>query len=209
MGLLLAMLPVAVAVSPATVEASLAHYAQTSCGAEEVEVSWVGLAQTLPGSEEAQLSWSGDPCRGRPELRLRIVEDGVLHAQVSVRPGLAVWVRTWTAPERVLPGEDFRPVSGLVLAHQVRGKAVTEGTWRARVSLKAGQAVTTGLVVRVPDVEQGAHVSLIVVRGSLRIDAPGRLAEDGYLGENVRVVNDATKVVAEGVLVAPDQVRIL
>ncbi len=209
MGLLLAMLPVAMAVSPSTVEDSLAAYAQATCGAEEVEVSWLGLAQALPGTEGAALSWSGDPCRSRPELKLRIVEDGELLSQIPVRPGLAVWVRTWTAPERVLPGEDFRPVSGLVLAHQVRGKPVHEGTWRARVSLKDGQAVTTGLVVRVPDVEQGTQVSLTVVRGTLRIDAPGRLAEDGYLGENVRVVNEATKVVAEGVLVAPDQVRIL
>jgi flagella basal body P-ring formation protein FlgA len=65
------------------------------------------------------------------------------------------------------------------------------------------------MVKRVPDVERGADVTLTVQRGGLRIDAPGRLADDGFLGESVRVVNEATKVVAEGLLIAPDRVRIL
>lgn len=209
MVLLSALLPMAVAVSPAAVEASLANYALVVCEAEAVDVAWLGLGDQLPGSDAAELDWVGDPCRGRPELKLRIIEAGALVGRVPVRPGLDVWVRTWVAPQRILPGEDFVPISGLVLAQDQRGQPVTEGTWRSRVSLRAGQAVSTGLVLRVPDVEQGTDVTLTVVRGGLRIDAPGRLAEDGYVGESVRVVNEATKVLAEGVLIAPDRVRIL
>jgi len=203
------LLPAAGAVSPAAIEESLAAYAAAVCDAEAVDVSWLGLSQDLPGTDDAQLDWRGDPCRGRPELRLRIVEHGALLSQVPVRPGLDVWVRAPVAPRRLSPGEDFSPRPGLVLAQDLRGTAVGEGTWRSRVSLREGQAVTTAAVIRVPDVERGSDVTLTIVRGSLRIEAPGRLAEHGYVGERVRVVNEATQVVAEGVLVAPDSVRIL
>ncbi len=205
---LLGLLPVAAAVGSAAVEESLVAYAVAVCEAESAQVTWLGIGHALPGGEEAQLDWDGDPCRSRPELRLRIVEQGDLLVQVPVRPGLEVWVRTSVAPQRVLPGEDFEPVSGLVQAHEVRGNPVGEGAWRSRVTLREGQSVTTGLVVRIPDVERGANVTVTIVRGNLRVNSPGHLVGDGYLGESVRVVNEATRVVAEGLLVSPDTVRI-
>ncbi len=203
------LVPAALAVAPERVSESLVDYALAVCEAETAEVSWLGLAQPPPGSAAAQLEWSGDPCRSRPDLRLRVVEGGQLLSTVSVRPGLDVRVRVPVAPGRIEAGQDFTPESGLARVETVRGTPVGEGTWRSRVTLKPGQAVTSNLVTRVPDVARGTDVTLTVVRGTLRIDAPGRLAEDGFVGEPVRVVNDASKVVTEGVLVAPDRVRLL
>ena len=65
-----------------------------------------------------------------------------------------------------------------------------------------------GQVVAVPDADQGADVTLKLVRGGLVIVAPGHLADNGYLGQPVRVVNEATHVVAEGVLVREDLVHL-
>jgi flagella basal body P-ring formation protein FlgA len=59
-----------------------------------------------------------------------------------------------------------------------------------------------------PDVLSGTPVTLNVHRGALTVSAPGRLLEDGHLGREVRVVNDATRVALEGVLVSPSTVEI-
>ena len=107
-----------------------------------------------------------------------------------------------------MPGEDFTPELGLVLVQDLRGNPVAVSPWRSRVNLRAGQPVTTGQVVAVPDADQGADVTLKLVRGGLVIVAPGHLADNGYLGQPVRVVNEATHVVAEGVLVREDLVHL-
>jgi len=205
---LLVWLPTALAVGPEQVTESLATYAVARCGAERAEVTWLGLGGSVPGGDAARLDWEGDPCRSRPELELRVVEQGELVARAPVRPGLQVWVEAPVAPRRVLPGEDFTPELGLVLVQDLRGNPVAVSPWRSRVNLRAGQPVTTGQVVAVPDADQGADVTLKLVRGGLVIVAPGHLADNGYLGQPVRVVNEATHVVAEGVLVREDLVHL-
>jgi flagella basal body P-ring formation protein FlgA len=203
-----AMLSVALAVTPNQIEESLIAYALAECGAEAVDVLWSGIGHELAGGPDVELKWTGDPCRGRPELRLWLVEHQALQRRLPVRPGLAVWVRTPVAPERVLPGEDFETQSGLVRVQEIRGRPVEAGTWRSRVTLDPGQAVTTALVKPVPDVESGAEITLTVIHGNLRVHTLGRLTEAGYIGESVHVVNVASHVATRGLLVSPDTVLI-
>ncbi|MFT6145123.1 MAG: flagella basal body P-ring formation protein FlgA [Myxococcota bacterium] len=58
------------------------------------------------------------------------------------------------------------------------------------------------------DAINGSSVELVYVRGNLVIAAEGRLLEDAKLGDSVRVVNEASRAVARGVLVTSDRVEI-
>ena len=59
-----------------------------------------------------------------------------------------------------------------------------------------------------PDGREGDEVVLFVQSGALVVEAPGTLMTDTLFGEEVRVVNEATRTVSTGVLVEPGRVQI-
>jgi flagella basal body P-ring formation protein FlgA len=185
--------------------ASLSTWVAQTCSARSVEVRWVGLEDQWPG---ADFVWEGQPCRERPTLKLTVLDGEVILDRRTVRPGLGVLVDVPVAVATAAPGELVRTTPGAAWIQDLRGEPVGEGEWRARVTIKAGEPVTDALVEQMPDVLSGTPVTLNVHRGALTVSAPGRLLEDGHLGREVRVVNDATRVALEGVLVSPSTVEI-
>ncbi|GDX78349.1 hypothetical protein LBMAG42_01600 [Deltaproteobacteria bacterium] len=125
-------------------------------------------------------------------------------ASWSLRPQVGFWAQLPVAVGETKPGE------ALVLRIERRREAELHGaesidpslTWRATGTLHAGQVVTAGRAERVPDIEIGRDVTVVVRRGAIELRAPGRLLADGLYGAPVAVLNLATKAQQHGTLQA-------
>lgn len=80
--------------------------------------------------------------------------------------------------------------------------------WRAKVSLHEGEPLLRGRVDPMPDALTGSPVKIAVSSGSLRIEAPGELTADAWVGKPVTVMNLATHTVLSGIYEADGHVRI-
>jgi len=178
-------------------EASLTHYVEQQCDAEEVEVEWMGLDPAL--LPDGEWHWQGDPCRSRPNLFLSVVSEHQLKRRVMVRPSLTIWVEVPVAAESTPMGQFVKPTLGKVKLNELVGDPVSEA-WRARVFIPKGAPITTAVVAPIPDATNGSEVKLIVQVRSLVISAEGRLMQDAAIGEGVRVRNHATGQVVSGIL---------
>lgn len=178
---------------------SLAAHATARCGARAVEVHWIGMDPArLP--DGATYLWEGDPCRSRPDLRVSILVRGNLAAKLTVNPYLTVWVEAPVAAKPLAAGEEVLSELALVPIEKVRGQTyATSGL--ARVALDPGTPLTNLVVSPAPDIRKGSSVELRVTRGSLTITAAGHVLEDGRIGERIKVVNDATRVALDGILI--------
>ncbi len=206
----LLLLATAAALPLDRVEASLQDYALRTCNAVEVEVVYAGVSRGLPGGPDVALQWEGDACSTRPTLRLLAVEEGERLGRWTVRPHLRVWVEAPVAAGLAMAGELVEVLPGQVQVDQIIGRPVTHaGPHRARVRIEAGEPVTHAVVEPVPDVASGSSVVVRVKRGSLVVTAPGTLLHDARIGEQVRVTNEATRVVLKGRLSRADTVDIL
>jgi hypothetical protein len=194
------------ALSLPEVESSLVDYAVQSCGAEKVEVSWLGLSASLPGASESKLIWSGNPCQSRPMLKLRAVEQGQLVGSWRFRPALDIWKKVPVAAADYAPDQKVDSVSGLVRLSDIQGNSVAEGAWLARVSISSGEALTDRVLRRAPDSVRGSSVRVEARAGALVVGADGKLLEDAFLGEEVRVLNLATRSTQRGRFTAGNRV---
>ncbi len=192
------MIPPPPTLPPETVEASLVEWVASECGAVSVEIEHLGVR-----TAGAPSVWLGRPCRPRPDLRL-VLTDG---RRVVVRPHLAIWMEAPVAAAATEVGQPVRLRPGRVRVEDLHGEAAADG-WLARVHVDEGEAVTTAVASPAPDARRDAAVDLRVTRGSLTVVAPGRLLEEGTVGEAVRVVNLATRTALEGVLVDASTVEI-
>ena len=188
------------------VEQSLADWAGDQCEADKVEVQWTGLdADRLPRGTE-RLVWQGDPCRGRPSVRVVAIVDGMPEARFTIQPSLSLWLHAPVAVRDTAAGTAIETEQRLVPYADVTGRTVSSGV--ARVFVAEGRPVTDSLVREPVDAENGAPVQLVYRRGNLVIEAEGRLLEDGHVGQSVRVVNDASHAVAHGTLLPNQTVEI-
>ena len=196
------------ALSLPEVESSLADYATESCSAKKVDVSWLGLSESLPGDSGAKLLWSGDPCQSRPMLKLRAVEDGILIGSWRFRPALEIWKEVKVAANDAAQNEPVEAISGLARISEIQGAEVGEGSWIARTPIKAGQPLTDRVLKRSPDSDRGSMVRIEARIGSLVVGADGRLMEDAFIGEEVRVLNLATRSTQRGRFLANNRVAL-
>ena len=185
----------------AAIHASLAQYVIERCAATKVDIHWLGINPTLTVDAD-HLAWTGNPCRSRPTLRLSLVENENLAAEFSVRPSLTVWKQAPVATRDFKPNEVVQSVLAEVPMDSLRGRPITD-TRVASVLIKQGTPITDAVTTIPPAARAGATVDLKVQRGTLTITAPGKLLHDADLGQTVRVVNEATRVTLEGVLVEP------
>lgn len=80
--------------------------------------------------------------------------------------------------------------------------------WRAKVNLHAGEALVSGRVEPMPDALEGTPVKITVAAGALRIEAPGQLNGDAWVGRPVEVMNLATHTLLTGIYEAEGKVLI-
>jgi len=178
-------------------QASLAAYVEEQCSAEEVEVGWIGLDPNL--LPEGELVWQGNPCRSRPNLFLSVINNQTVQRRMTLRPSLTIWVNVPVAATDTPMGKQVQPVPGRVKLNELVGDPVHDN-WRARVFIAKGDPITTAVVNPIPDASNGAEIKLIVRVRALVVTAEGRLLEDAFIGEDVRVRNHATGNVMTGVL---------
>lgn len=193
-------------VAPIDIDASLVEWAEQTCGADRVEVQWTGLPSSQLPSDTERLVWQGDPCRSRPHVRVAAVVDGVPSARFTVQPSLTLWATVPVAARDIAAGEEIVVVDAEVDLAKVVGLPVRHGT--ARTAIAAGRPVLESMIGVPFDAPNGSAVELVYVRGNLMIATDGRLLEDAKLGESVRVVNEASRAVAQGVLVSANRVEI-
>lgn len=186
-------------------EESLATWVKAECDAESVSVVYSGLAVELP--EGAAFIWDGKPCRTSPSVRVTVVDGGVPGARYSIKPRLEIYVRHPVARASVEAGDLILTEMAVVPLADVRGEPL-DGSLIARGQIEAGSPVTSTNARHAPDGREGDAVVLFVQRGALVIEAPGTLMADSLFGQEVRVVNEATRTVSTGVLVEPGRVQI-
>ena len=80
--------------------------------------------------------------------------------------------------------------------------------WRAKVNLHGGEALVSGRVELMPDALEGSPVKITVSAGALRIEAPGKLQDDAWVGQPVEVLNLSTQAVLTGIYGTDGKVRI-
>ncbi|MGQ5524430.1 flagellar basal body P-ring formation chaperone FlgA [Chitinimonas sp. PSY-7] len=66
-------------------------------------------------------------------------------------------------------------------------QAICDRPWRMRKPIAAGDMVTTAAIEPIPDVEQGAAVSLVADFGGIRLESGATALADGRIGEAIQV----------------------
>jgi flagella basal body P-ring formation protein FlgA len=157
----------------------------------------VAFPQGLP-------AFDGLPARGRvnvsreaaDRVRVRVSVDGQVAASRSVPVRVArerrvvVAAKDLSAGTRLQPGDlerAYRPVSGSRWSHFRRSEEVA-GSWVLR-QVPAGQPVQRDHLRMQPDVRPGDPVTLVFEGEQLSISAPGKVRQQGAIGEVLAVEN--------------------
>jgi len=203
---------------------ALVAYVRETCRADEAEVHdvevhalGVDLSRwnaapnvALPSDTIAtgyRFLWSGDACKSRPELTLSVLDHEVLSSRMSVRPHVTVWVNAPVAAVDLKPQQDVQVTWRKVPIEKLaRQPVATSGV--ARVSVHAGEPLTRLVVTSAPDLRNGAPVDIVFRRGALTVHADGTALADAAIGENVPVLNSATKTALQGTLIDSQTVEI-
>ena len=199
--IILALTQVALATPMDSVVESLVEYTQENCAAERVQVERLGLRASLVDHQDIVSSWSGDPCQNRPTLRLVASEHGNHIGAWTLRPSLNIWVNVPVVLNDVTAGDRIEVSSGLVEMGEIRGPILTETNLRAKIGLRAGDAVTARVASIMPDILRGSDVSIESRAGPLVVSMSGNILVDGFVGDRVRVRSEATYRSVSGVLV--------
>ncbi len=188
--------------------ATLTAYALATCGASHVEIHASAVDDRAVADADA-LRWSGDPCAPAPVLRLAVLRGDRVDAHYTVRPSLTVHVSAWLAAAPAGPGEPVSAVQGTIpLDRNTASRVPHAGPWEARTPIAAGDPLTPLTVSPLPDARRGDPVQVIVVRGSVRLRAEGRLLADATIGQPVRVHNETTHTALQGLLIDKETVEI-
>lgn len=149
------------------------------------------LPRDISLSEQVTAWVQGPNCRGR------------ITATVHVMTEVAV------ASADALPGEPVPLEVARVAAHTVRGDA-----WPITTELEAlrrierGEPITSMNARIAPDISRGQTVTLVWSDGPVRLECPGEVLAEGFVGETIKVWNPVTSVALEGVLMDAGRVRI-
>lgn len=83
---------------------------------------------------------------------------------------------------------------------RIHGDPVTQlNGYIARMNIPAGRPVTSNILDRKPDALKDASVNIIYSSGSLEVSATGKLLDDAFEGESVRVQNASSGTVLRGI----------
>ncbi|MEM9435512.1 MAG: flagellar basal body P-ring formation chaperone FlgA [Pseudomonadota bacterium] len=183
------------------------HRSYPACRAE-LDVSpqggsWQAVAVTCPGTAD-EAGWKrvfrvAESRAGSAQRR--DTGQGQVTPALILRESLARG--TVLAPEHL----DYGAAPGLGYDGLVLHLDTAIGR-RLKVNLSAGQALLARHIDHAWHVEEGAAVTLTVLRGGIRIDTTGYAHEDGQLGQRVPVRNARSGAVVYGVVTGQNKVEI-
>lgn len=184
---------------------------QLDLAAEDVEVIHLGVADLPPCADTARVvvdSSASERFRGHADLWVDLYDDRQSCASMHLRPRIRTWTRVPVAAEQLQPGQEVRWELRRVAVERVAGTALQpeqlEGVrWLARTTVAEGEPLTELVLRARPDGASGEQVQVLAGTGGLIIETPGRLMDDAFLGEKVRIANLATRGVHDGTLFAP------
>ncbi len=164
---------------------------------EDVEVSALGvLPENLPDTDDWAVTFANSrQVTGNVRLTVR---SGTV--RLALLPHIVVWRDLPVAAANVAPGKRVPVTSARVSSDDLAGPMVEgDGPWVARVGLKEGAALSAVNVRPAPDLLKGATVVVQARVGEVFITAHGEVLADAMVGEEVAVLNRATRSVQRGV----------
>lgn len=162
---------------------------------EDVQVSGLGALPELPEAEDWAITFATG---GNHTGTVRVVARAGTR-RYALLPQVVVWRTVPVAARDVAPGERVPLRMARTSSDTMSGPSVDDATaWVARVPLPAGTALSPFNVRQAPDLSRGASVRLQVQTGPVAVSAPGRLLDDAFLGQEVAVLNLATRRVQRG-----------
>lgn len=177
----------------------------------DVEVEHLGLEAPLPCGGDAALTvvLPPGPLIERVDLTVVATNAAGECARRRLRTRLRIWEAVPVAARPTPAGDPIELATGRVPRAAIDGVPVdpTAGPYVARGPLPPGAPVTLDRVRVPPDERSGGIVTLVAQRGSVSLEASGRLLRDARVGDPVEVLNSATGVVVRGVLVEPGRVQ--
>ncbi len=196
------------AATAATPEAAIRTAVAARLGMAEADVLLTDLDAPagLPADADFTVELPGYSLReGHISVELKS-----LKGSWRLRPDLSLWVTVPVAAQAVARGERVEATLARVRQRDLRGSSPVDAnlSWEATTSIAAGQPVTIGRVRRLPDLRDGARVSVVVSRGGISVRAQGELLADAVIGETVAVLNLATRSQQMGVLQADGTVTL-
>ncbi|MSQ02619.1 MAG: flagellar basal body P-ring formation protein FlgA [Myxococcales bacterium] len=196
------------AASAATPEAAIRTAVAARLGLPEADVSLTDLdsPEGLPADADFTVELPGYALReGHLSVELKS-----RRGSWRLRPDVALWVTVPVASKAIARGEPVESSPMRVRMRELRGSTPVDAdlSWEATTSIAAGQPVTVGRVRRLPDLRDGARVSVVVSRGGISVRAPGELLADAVIGQTVAVLNLATRSQQLGTLQADGTVTL-
>lgn len=185
--------------SHARVSESLAQHLAQACGADHVQIDVLGLAWSVDVPAQTELHWSGAPCQQDPLLYLSVFEQGAFVGRYSLRPGMVVEHWGWVASGPAKRGAALEMQAALVPVW-VPVPEYAGGPVVARVSVVAGESISSQNAAFGAELLAGEPVTLSVRRGSVELETAGELLADAALGDTVPVKNLQSGHVVQGVL---------
>ncbi|MFN7142300.1 MAG: flagellar basal body P-ring formation chaperone FlgA [Myxococcota bacterium] len=118
----------------------------------------------------------------------------------STRAVIETWRHVPVAVADADPGENVEFRVERVSSERLRGEEPVgvEGTWTARVGLRAGEPLTSARVRPAPDLARGEKVRILVGGDGLVVTAEGEALRDAYVDEPIAVLNFSTRAVVQG-----------
>jgi flagella basal body P-ring formation protein FlgA len=145
----------------------------------------------------------------RVERRGRLLRTIPVAVQAALREPVLVAARDLPYHTALVPGDVAAAVRTITSmdGHAVRDPAALAGQWTTQ-SIAAGTAITDRMVAPEPAVRRGQLVTVVVVRGPLWIGATGRAAQDGIVGQMVRVEIEGTGQIVRARVTQQDTVEV-
>ena len=139
------------------------------------------------------------PARGNYPVQVRIEQNGTPVERGQVRLNIRLFDTVLVAVNKISRHEELQATDFVAKYEEitslreqpVRSVEALERT-RAKTNVRLGEILTSDVLQPVPDIEVGGEVTIIYADTWGKITTPGKVLQDGLIGETVRVKNQSS-----------------
>lgn len=164
-------------------------------------------------AEVGQLDY--EPISGRFTALLSVTANGMTPAHVRLSGRVQPMVEIPVATRRIMVGEVLAPDDLRVMRIRANGVRANAVQWPAQaMGMALLHAVSAGSTLSMTDlgrpvlVHKNSLVTMQLDSRGLSLSAQGMAAEDGGLGERIRVINPTSRMVLAAEVMGPGRVRV-